>query len=240
MMLTRLSLALVGLAAAGAQAANLPLEAYVSPPALFPDQEKFPAGYAKAYRPVPVYASPDGAPVGHVDTNYARCGVQCEDVTATLITADGKRQPLLIDYRAVSHQGLLTHDQPTVSGNSAWSLIRHAKGQFWIKTALKDIYSFEKLAMFADDFDTVCTQPGNCQSVTAAMRKHVKDLPFQGCFTYPYEVQGVTTVDGKRYYKVKLQDIELGKIKLQIPRSGFVPTRNKNGTHTGVLEAQGC
>jgi hypothetical protein len=72
------------------------------------------------------------------------------------------------------------------------------------------------------------------------MRKHITQLPFQGCFEYPYEVQKVVTFEGKRYYEVKLQEIELGKIKLQIPRNGFVPTRNKNGTHSGIHEPQGC
>ena len=48
------------------------------------------------------------------------------------------------------------------------------------------------------------------------------------------------TVDGKRYYEVELQEVELGNIKLQIPRKGYVPTRNKDGSHTGIAETGDC
>jgi hypothetical protein len=239
-MARRYALLLAMCAASFAATAEPVLEAYVSPPSIFPRDGKFPPGGAKAYKPFPAYASVDGALIGHVDTNYVKCGAECENVTANLVTTAGKRLPLAINLWDYATQGLQTYEAPTIVGNVAWSRIPHPKGEFWIKTPLAEIHPFEKLAMFADGFDTVCTKPGNCQPVTPAMRKHIKELPFNGCFEYPYEVQKVVTFEGKRYYEVKLQEIELGKIKLQIPLKGFVPTRNKNGTHTGIHEPQGC
>lgn len=239
-MMARHCLLLLALCAPFAALAQAPLEAYVSPASIFPRDGAFAPGAAKAYKPLPAYASVDGALVGHVDTNYLKCGADCENVTATLVAIGGKRHRLDINLWDYGTQGLQTYQAPTMVGNVAWSKIPYATGEFWIKTTLAEIHPFEKLAMFADGFDTVCTKPGNCQPVTPAMRKHIETLPFQGCFSYPYEVQKIVSYEGKRYYQVKLQDIELGKLKLQIPRTGFVPTRNKNGTHTGIHEPQGC
>ncbi len=225
--------------AAGVNAAPA-VVAYVAPPSIFPPDGTFPKGGAKAYKPYPVHASPDGALVGHVDTNYVKCGNECENPSAAFVALDGKRHRLAIESWYSTTNGLVTYDTPTVKGDVAWSRLRFKQGEVWIKTPRKDVHEFEKLANFADNFDTVCTKPGSCQPVTAAMRKHIADLPFQGCVGYPYEVRKVVTFEGKRYYEVELQEIELGKIKLQIPRKGLVPTRNKDGSHTGINEHQDC
>jgi hypothetical protein len=217
-----------------------PVEAWVAPPSIFPPDGNFPKGGAKAYKPFPVHASPDGALVGHVDTNYVKCGNECENPSATFVTLDGKRYPLAIESWYATTNGLIAYDVPTVTGNVAWTKIRFAKGEFWIKTPKKDVHPAEELSNYADNFDTVCTKLGNCQPVTAAMRKQIAELPFQGCVSYPYEVRKVVTFEGKRYYEVEMQEIELGKIKLQIPRKGFVPTRNKDGSHTGINEHNDC
>jgi hypothetical protein len=226
--------------ASGADKARPPVEAYIAPPSIFPPEGKFAKGGAKAYKPFPVHASPDGALVGHVDTNYVKCGNDCETPTASFVALDGKRQPLEVQAWYASTSGLVAYDVPVVKGDVAWTRIRFAKGEFWIKTPRKDVHGYEGLSNFADNFDTVCTKPGNCQPVTAAMRKHIAALPFLGCVGYPYEVRKVVTVEGKRYYEVEMQEIELGKIKLQIPRKGFVPTRNKDGSHTGIGENNDC
>ena len=217
-----------------------PTEAIVAPPSIFPPDGNFAKGGAKAYKPFPVHASPDGALVGHVDTNYVKCGNECETPTATFVALDGKRYPLAIEEWHSTTNGLVAYALPAVTGDVAWSKIPFAKGEFWIKTPKKDVHVFEELANFANGFDTVCTKPGQCQPVTAAMRKHIAELPFQGCVGYPYQVRKVVTFEGKRYYEVEMQDVELGKIKLQVPRKGYVPTRNKDGSHTGINEHNDC
>ena len=225
-----------------AQAASSapPMEAWVAPPSIFPPDGVFPKGGAKAYRPYQVHASPDGPALGQVETNYVKCGADCEHPTATLVTLDGKRYPLVIDDWSGMSKGLVSYDASIVNGNAMWSKIPYAKGEFWIKTAKKEVHVYEELVNFADHFDTVCTKPGVCQPVTPAMRKNMASLPFQGCVGYPYEVKKRVTVDGKRYYEVELQEVELGNIKLQIPRKGYVPTRNKDGSHTGIAETGDC
>lgn len=229
-----------GTLALAADKVALPIEAYVAPPSIFPKDGKFTKDGAKAYKPFPAHARPDGPLVGHVATNYLTCGPDCEMPKATFVALDGKRQPLDVQTWFFSTAGLAAYDAPVVTGSIAWTKIRFTQGAFWIKTAKKDVHLYEPLSNFADNFDTVCTKLGTCQPVTAAMRKNIAGIPFDGCVGNPYEVRKVVTFEGKRYYEVELQPLEIGKYKLLIPRKGFVPTRNKDGSHTGIGENNDC
>ena len=180
---------LAALPVAHAATSAPPMEAWVAPPSIFPPDGAFTKAGAKAYQPYQVHASPDGPALGHVETSYLKCGADCEDPQATLVTLDGKRYRLTTDNWSGMSMGLVSYDASVISGNAAWSKIRHAKGEFWIKTPKKDVHPYEELVNFADHFDTVCTKPGACQPVTAAMRKNMASLPFKGCVGYPYEVK---------------------------------------------------
>lgn len=220
---------------------NVAIEAYIAPPLLFPEDGAYPEGAKRLYQPFPVHASPDGKLVGHVHTNYATCNAECEGHGATaLVMLDGRRIALAPEQWGYATMGLVTFEPSIVKGKTAWSKVLYEGGQFWIKTQKKDIHPYEPMAQRVSDFDTICTRPGKCQDVTDAMRTQMGALPIQTCFPEAYNVTRIVTVDGQRYYQVQLEAFEPPKFKVTLPRKAYVPTRNKDGKHTGVFDPMGC
>jgi hypothetical protein len=217
------------------------IEAYIAPPLLFPEDGTYPQGVARQYRPFPVHASPDGKLVGHVHTNYVKCGADCPSPgAATLVKQDGSRHILKTEAWGYATSGLYTYEVPTVSGKMAWSRILYDGGHFWIKTPKKDVHPYEPMVTHITQFDTICTKPGHCKPVSPAIRKQLDELVLSTCYGDPYGVQKIVTVEGQRYYQVVLEDVEPQKTPVTLPRKAFIPTRNKDGKHTGSFDPMGC
>lgn len=220
---------------------NVAIEAYIAPPLLFPDGGEYPEGAARLYKPFPVHAGPDGKLVGHVHTNYVNCDAECKGHGATgLVMLDGRRIALKTEEWGYATAGLATYEPSIVKGKSAWSKVRYEGGQFWIKTSKKDIHPYEPMAQRVESFDTLCIKPGKCEAVSDAMHKQMQDLSFQSCFAEAYSITRLVTVDGQRYYEVELGHFAPPKFKVILPRKAWVPTRNKDGKHTGIFDPMGC
>ncbi len=223
-----------------ASATELPVEAFVSLPSLFPRDGVFAPDGTHPYRPYPAFASPDGVQIGHVESSFGACKADCDVANAYLVTPAGKRHALSLDYMRDDTHALLTYEPPVVACAMAWSKIRFANGAFWIKTLRHDLHRFDDLATLVNHFDAICTRPGQCRPLPAPMRNQLDRLAIHGCVDLPYEIARVITFKGKRYYKLRLQKTDADAPLRKVPAINYIPTRNSDGNHTGMHEPHGC
>lgn len=241
-----LAATLLQLARANDRSSGPAIEAYVAPPSLFPPEGSYPAGAAAQYRPLEAYTLLDGDLLGHVHTNYRECDNACENPgEAFLVTPTGRRIPLETQEWSYETRGLITYKAPRYRGSSAWSNIKFSDGEFWIKTPKADVHSYESLAFVVDRFDVVCAKPGNCVPLSQKMRADAGkfrsgQIRVLGCYREPYSIVRIVTAGGRRYYQVKLQEVEPQQQSIHLPRSTFIPVRDKRGRHTGTFYSRGC
>ncbi|QRM34834.1 hypothetical protein [Microvirga sp. VF16] len=221
---------------------------FVSPPTLFPIE-----GFAfkTAYRPLPVYDRPGGSSVGELTMTNANCaGVEdspaCHQVGPWVLQfTNGTQYSVEVGEYGYSAYGLVSYSQSTLGPNGLWSEISSEMGPLWVLTPAEAVIPYESLVHVVDNFDRWCDQPGSCTPVQQDMRAEVRRVAegqykLLSCYLHAYEVTGMTTADRATYYRVNLAEVEPGSGVPHLPRSGFVPTRNLNGSHTGTFYSRGC
>ncbi|WP_262031793.1 hypothetical protein [Microvirga sp. Mcv34] len=221
---------------------------FVSPQTLFPI-EGF--TFKETYRPLPVYDRPSGSPVGELTMTNADCaGAEdspaCQQVGPWVLQIpNGTQYSVEIGEYGYSAYGLVSYSQSTPGRNGLWSEISSEQGPLWVLTPAEAVISYESLVHVVEDFDRWCDQPTSCTPVQQDMKAEVQRVAdgqyrLLTCYLHAYEVTGVTTADGATYYQVSLAEVEPGSDVPRLPRSGFVPTRNLNGSHTGTFYSRGC
>ena len=244
------SLALLCLVTAGKPHAQetrtRPIESYISPPQLFPQESTLRAPYV----PMRVFDRPDGKVTGHIVAELAPCPPPEGDVCAVpqawhVALADGRRVELHHEMVGYDQDGLISYKPTIFKKGSAWSHIEYQGGAFWIRTAAKDVSNYESLAAWAEDLDTWCSRPGECAPLSAAMRKELGrvaagEFELQSISQQAYQINGIVKHGGRRYYKVLLSEADAGSRRPALPKKGYIPTRRKNGAHVGHFSPKGC
>ena len=226
------------------------IEAFVSLESLFPVEGTH---WVTPYRPVPAYASPQGAVVGKVIIANPQCVSAAEAVQAAcgdflqpvLVLNDGGRHDLPTQEWSYETDALVTYAPAVVRGAVHWSQIEYAGGTFWIATSKKEVRPWEEVSSVVEKFDLFCSQPGSCTAPSAAMLADVERMregkfEVSTCYPEPYEIEERVVVRGKAYYKVKLPEFTGRARPRNLPATGYIPTRLKNGQHTGTFYARGC
>jgi hypothetical protein len=227
--------------------AERPVENYISPPQLFPEE-----GTARApYVPLPAYDRPDGKLIGQITAKLTPCAPlkppeECDQPPSwNLELRDGRRIELHHEMVGYDQEALVSYEPARIAAGKAWTHIAYDGGAFWTVTDAKDVSNHEAIATWIQDFDTWCSQPGKCAPVTPAMRTEI-DLMRNGGYALTalgnetYRIDGVAHHGGRRYYKVSIVESEPGKPQPQLPKTGYIPTRGKDGAHVGLFYPKGC
>jgi len=233
-----------------------PIVSFVSPGSLFPVEGTIFARRdgsltGESYRPLSAYSQPKGNPIGEVRLVNPSCvtapnGLGCEQGYAWFLNLnDGTRHRLAVVEYSYETSALPTYSPSVHDGPIFWSAIDYAGGVFWVATGGEDVIPFEKVAQVIDHFDTWCDSPERCGPVLPQMAEELirigrGEVKFATCYSQPYEIQGVISASANHLYHVSLPEIEPGSPEPRLPRSGFIPVRNKDGSHTGTFYSRGC
>lgn len=233
-------------ASAGQPEFTRTVENFISPPQLFASEGAPRAPYA----PWPVFDRPGGKAIGRVTADLESCPAAgpsdpCGYPRAWWFErSDGRRFALHTDEVSYEQPALVSYRAALRKGSTSWSHIEYEGGAFWIRTPNDDVSSFESVAYLIENIETWCTQPGQCQPVSAAMRKEigrVKAGEVQlGCGDEIYSIKGIAHRGTRRYYKVELIEARQGTPPLNLPNAGYIPTRRHTGEHAGTFYARGC
>lgn len=235
-------------------ASPLPVEAYVAPPSLFPPEGnwRISRGLVKEpYAPLEAYDRIEGGVIGSVMLAQQHCldgvaravGAGCEGAGQVFLkTRDGRQRVVPVEMWAEDTKGLVARKPAVVKGAHAWSEIAYTGGTFWVRTAVADVHAYESEVAFVESVETWCVAPGKCAPASPAMLAALKALDghFVNPAGAPFEVAERVVLKGTAYYRVKLSEIEGGWPKLGLPATGFIPTRDKAGKHTGTILPMGC
>lgn len=159
---------------------------------------------------------------------------------------DGGRQ-LELTHEMVGYEqeAFVAYQAARIEGGMAWSRITYDGGAFWLRTRAAELIDREGRSTGIGDFDTWCGRPGQCAPVTPAMRAEIDKL-MNGSYTIigvgpqTYHIEGIVRRGGKHYYRVRLMETEAGTPAPRLPPSGYIPTRRRDGTHTGQFSPKGC
>lgn len=223
-----------------------PIEAFISPPQLFPAEGSLRAPYA----PLPAFDRPSGKLIGQVVADLSPCpagddGYACGAPRAWYLElADGRRVELYHQMVGYDQESLVTHRPVRRQSNEAWSQVEYDGGKFWVKTATTETDDYESLANWAENLDTWCSRPGQCAPLSASMRKEIErtvagQYELASISQQPYRIDGIVRQGGRRYYKVTLYESVRGP-RPALPKSGYVPTRREDGSHVGQFSPKGC
>ena len=152
-----------------------PIESYVPPPQLFPEEATLRAPYV----PMRVFDRPDGKVTGKVVADLTPCPPPAgERVCAVphawhVELADGRRVELHHEMVGYDQEALISYTPTIFRKGSAWSHIEYQGGSFWLRTAAKDVSNYEALASWPENIETWCTRPGQCTDLSPAMRKEL-------------------------------------------------------------------
>ena len=224
-----------------------PIESYISPAKLFP-QEMAPRA---PYVPMRVFDRPDGKVTGNVVAELTPCPPpKGEQVCAVphawhVELANGRRVELHHEMVGYDQNAFISYRSTIFRKGAAWSQIDFQGGSFWMRTAAKDVSNHESLAAWAEDLDIWCSRPGECAPLSVAMRKELGrvaagDFKLQSINQQAYQINRVVKHGGRRYYEVFLSESEAESRRPTLPKKGYIPTRRKNGTHTGHFSPKGC
>jgi len=223
-----------------------PVEAFISPPQLFPAEGALRAPYS----PLDAYDRPSGKSIGQVVADLSPCpagddGYACGAPRAWhLKLADGRRIELYHQMVGYDQESLVTYKAVRRQAGKAWSQVEYDGGTFWVKTPNRETDNYESLATWAEDLDTWCGAPGKCAPLSAAMRKEIGrvtagEYELDSISQQPYRIDGIVTHGGRRYYKVSLHESTRGP-RPALPKAGYIPTRRKDGSHVGQFSPKGC
>lgn len=223
-----------------------PIEAFISPPQLFPAE-----GSPRApYTPLPAFDRPSGKPIGQVVADLSPCpagddGYACGAPRAWYLKLpDGRRIELFHDMVGYDQESLVTYRPVRRQSNKAWSQVEYAGGKFWVQTPSNETQDYESLASWPGNLETWCSRPDKCTPLAAAMRKEIEralagEFKLESIGDQPYRIDGIVTRGGRRYYKVTLNKTVSGP-RPALPKSGYIPTRRKDGSHVGQFSPKGC
>lgn len=237
-------------------AKHRPVVSFISPGHLFPVEgttflRRDVTGMAETYRPLAAYAEPHGAKVGDVHLANAHCvpdqnAAGCEAGYAWFLqTSAGTRYRLAVQEYSYETSALVTYRASVRDHDRIWSQIDFAAGSFWVVTGPAEVIKYEQVATLVEGFDHWCIKPGQCRALTREMADELHRMrqgayKVASCYPQAYEIAGRVTVRGRRYYKVVLVEIEKGHPQPKLPKSGFVPVHNRDGSHTGTFYSRGC
>ncbi|MGV7206476.1 hypothetical protein ACLB1G_01310 [Oxalobacteraceae bacterium A2-2] len=224
-----------------------PVENFVSPPQLFPAEGKKRA----TYQPLLAYDRPFGTVAGEVRAELSACPAAQDEPECGVPLSwhvdlnNGAHAELETAQVEGDQRALLSYQPARRAAGMAWSRISYPGGAFWIRTDGKDVSSFESRANYVEQLDSWCSRPGRCGPVPAAMRKEIArimagDYELATPAPHPYDIAGIVTVGGKRYYKLKRTEAVEGKPQPAIPATGYIPTRHRDGSHAGDFSPNGC
>lgn len=245
------------------EAETRPVEAYISPGHLFWHDfwHEDGAELSKIYQPLTAYDKPNGKEIGKVVMSKPQCFSKtiqalssedymalCEDAGKHSLVIGSKSYTLFTDEYGYEESGLITFSPVILAGDGAWSSIEYKKGKFWVYTLLKDVYYYEERAFLIGKFDTWCSDLGKCAPLSKTMKNEMLKLKpegqdaghFAGCYQEVYEITGLAKFGDKNYYQVKMAELTENAPKVKLPLTGYIPTRNTDGSHTGYFFARGC
>jgi hypothetical protein len=224
-----------------------PIESYVSPPQLFPEEMALRAPYV----PMRVFDRPEGKAIGLVVAELTPCPPPAGDQLCAIPQAwhvelaNGRRVELHHEMVGYDQDALVSYRPTIFKKGLAWSHIEFEGGAFWIRTAAKDVSNYEAHASWAENIDTWCKRPGQCADLSPAMRKELErvaagEFKLQSISQQAYQIDGIVKHGGRRYYKVSLSEADAGSRRPALPKTGYIPTRRKDGTHVGQFSPKGC
>lgn len=224
-----------------------PVENFVSPPQLFPAE-----GRKRApYQPLLAYDRPFGTVAGEVRAELNACPAARDEPECGVPQwwyvklNNGARAGLDTAQVQGDQRALLSYQPARRGAGMAWSRIAYPGGAFWIRTDGKDFTSFESRATYVERLERWCSRPGRCGPVPAAMRQEIArilagEYELAAPAPHPYDIAGIVTVGGRRYYKLKRTESVEGKPQPAIPATGYIPTRHGDGSHAGDFSPNGC
>ncbi|SEN11557.1 hypothetical protein SAMN05428959_101260 [Duganella sp. CF517] len=223
-----------------------PVEAFISPPQLFPSEGSPRAPYA----PLPAFDRPSGKTIGQVVADLSPCpagddGYACGAPRAWYLKlAGGRRIELYHQMVGYDQESLVTYRPVLRLSGKAWSEVEYEDGKFWIQTPSRETDDYESLANWAEDLDTWCSHPGKCAALPTTMRKEIERVvagkyELESISQQPYRIDGIVKQGSRRYYKVTLYKPVRGAGPA-LPKAGYIPTRRKDGSHVGQFSPKGC
>lgn len=248
-----LLLALVSAPTFASQAADpRPVESFVAPSHLFPMEGTAfmdEAGNPVAYAPLAAWDAPGGRRLGEVRLEQPGCVLKpdakecAQGLRWHLQTSSGALHAVPTREFRYEGAGLVSYVPSVRLGKEVWSRIEYARGSFWVNTPA--VVPYESLATVITSFDLWCARPGQCAAPSKEMLAEVArvdngEFRVAGCYSHAYLAEGIVTHGGKRYYRASLVEIEPGAKQPKLPRTGFVPVRRVDGTHTGDFYSRGC
>lgn len=240
---------------AGAASPVRPVEAFVSPTHLFPVEG---AAFLETnsvqpvqYRPLDAYDKPSGQLIGRVHLDNLHCisghpPATCnQGLKWVLRLESGKAVALEPAEFGYETMGLVSYGKSLDAGpDTIWSPIKYETGTFWVRTAATAVHRFEELVTHVESLQEWCSAPGTCTAPSAEMSRELArmksgQLLVAGC-TSAYEVTGIVSHRGKRYYKLQLPEFDSSSPRTSLPKTGFTPMRDRTGGHTGSFSPRGC
>jgi hypothetical protein len=240
---------------AAAVGAAPPVESFISPGHLFPVEGTaflLPNGIESgSYRPLPAYDKPGGRVIGEVALVNPHCvtanpPADCEQgLTWELRLKSGQTAALDTAEYSYETRALVSYGLSIDAPNGvAWSPIPYAQGTFWVSTAKPDVHRFEDLVTFVEELEQWCTVPGKCAAPSAEMTRELGRLTSGELVLLSvapaYNVTGIVTREGQRYYRLELPDLDPRSPPTSLPKVGYTPVRNKAGGHSGTFSPRGC
>lgn len=240
----------LGLFAASMAQAAKPIESYIAPPAQFPAESNY---GSRTPSPLAAYDKPRGTLMGHIRLENPKCLAMTDPQKEVA----GCEFPLTFTYKAMGaptlHKvelaewsyetmGMTSYSPSVKDADYAWSQVQHAAGVVWVKTKKEDVHPYEDVAYLVPSILELCLLPGEqCRSVDAGVTKEMQRVTalVETCFDSPYSVVDRVTKNGKRYYKLSIENLGEGK-STSLPHVVYVPTRNPDGSHTGEFFSRGC
>jgi hypothetical protein len=229
---------------------------FISPGHLFPvegtvfSSRKDPL-LSETYRPLAAYDKPHGVRIGDVKLANVECigswtKPSCgQGFDWYLQLEDGQRHSLAVAEYSYETSGLLSYAPSVPAQDGVWSEIPFPHGSFWVVTPAEAVITYEQVAYLIARFDQWCSAPGSCTPVSQQMADEVQKVAegkFQllGCFQEAYSITGIVGVNKERFYEVTLSAVEQNSPEPQLPKSGYIPVRNLDRSHTGTFYSRGC
>ena len=240
----------LGIFAADLAQAAKPIESYIAPPAQFPAESNY---GNRTPSPLAAYDKPRGTLMGYIRLENPKC-IAMPDSQKEVA---GCEFPLTFAYKAMGQpvlhkvelaewnyetMGMTSYTPSIPDGEFAWSQVQHASGSVWVKTKQADVHSYEDVAYLSPSISELCLLPGEqCRLVDAGIIKEMQRVTtlVKTCFDSPYSVVDRVTKNGKRYYKLSIENLGEGALT-SLPHIVYVPTRNPDGSHTGEFFSRGC
>lgn len=241
---------LTGFCALAQTGATAPIESYIAPTAQFPAESNY---AARTPAPLGAYDSVRGTLIGHIRLENPKCLTMpekskekagCEFPLNFVYKPMGSPTTHKVELAEWSYEtmGMPSYKASVQDGAYAWSQVQHAAGAVWVKTSPDAVHLYENVAYLVPDLVQLCKEPGGqCTAVTPAIQKEIERVTavVETCFDSPYSVVDRITKDGKRYYKLGIENLSEGT-PTTLPKTIYVPTRRPDGSHTGEFFSRGC